>query len=238
MDIDNSALQILSYLIFKEKANFNEIVKQTGLSSRTVSLQLKKLEKLNMIKKIKTGEDRFSKVFYTITDEGVSLINLCIDDDVDLTTYDSEKYERLRMLDQFILDLFRMIEPQKKDILFTDLQIKDWYSFAKAIRLGFLEIEDNKISITKEGLLAVADIIKRRVNFEIILDISHLKKMATNLLDDKVVGNLDKSLSYLEKSLQFLDRFRMLLGIEVQEETLRKLKEELLTDEDDSEKPS
>ncbi len=231
INVDTSGIQILSYLLAKGKSNFNEIVRQTGLSSRTVSIQLKKLEKDGMIEKIKTGDGKFSKVLYDIAEKGKAFIDFCIEDDEDLRSVDREKLESIRMFEKFILELLDKMRYSTDPISLSEIRIKDWYSFIKAIRIGVIQISDNTLSFTRRGFSVVANILKRRLDTEI----SYLEFLRDNVeksYDEYILKSLENSLNLLKQSSLALNKFCMLLDIEMQEEFLKELKEKLLTDKD------
>ena len=229
ISVDYSGLQILSYLYFKKNgATFTEIEKNTKLSSRTISLQLKKLERQKLLTRQPTGEDKFSKVFYKITEEGTNLLLDIINEDNDYTTLYPEKSERWDKFSEFLLEqLNELCWNLKKENrgYFTAKHISDWYSFVRAVVGGHIIMDGDKFYLTPLGIFELS----KEIHMDVMDMANKLKclKQISSMLGIKYSQVLTK-IEYLEELENELDKFTDLLWLEVMEITLRKKKEKLL----------
>ena len=229
ISVDYSGLQILSYLYFKKNgATFTEIEKNTKLSSRTISLQLKKLERQKLLTRQPVGKDKFSKVFYRITEEGTDLLLDIIDEDNDYTTLYPEKSKRWDKFSKFLFqqlnELCWNLEKENKNY-FTAKHVNDWYSLARAIVSGHVIIDEDKFYLTPLGVFELSREIRMKL-MDITSKLKCLKRISS-MLDIKYSHVLTK-IEHLKEVENELDKFTDLLWLEIMEIALKEKKEELL----------
>jgi len=229
ISVDYSGLQILSYLYFKKKdgATFTEIEKNTKLSSRTISLQLKKLERQKLLARQPAGKDKFSKVFYRITEKGINLLLDEINEDNDFKTFYPEKSKRWDKFSEFLFQQLSKLclNLKKNKNYFTAKYVNDWYSLVRAIVSGYVIMDEDKFYLTPLSVFELSKQIRMK-----LMDITNMLeclKQISSMLDLKYSHVLTK-IEHLKELEKELDKFTELLWLEMMEIALKEKKEELL----------
>ncbi|MBO8180500.1 MAG: hypothetical protein H0Z19_08500 [Archaeoglobus sp.] len=219
--LDDSGLEILAYLYFKTSASFSEIQKKTNQSSKTTSIQLKKLESKDLVKK----EHK-----YVITEKGLEILEFFVKEDLRPDPdYDSKKWQRLKRAEEDLITIAK--ELGKGGLKLEDVGNLDvrWYSLVMLEKGKYIEItEKGEIKLNIASSDRIHSAIKMRIQNVLAL-LNAMQKILAN--EEKFNSKINLILEKIYRSSIEIDKLFKAIRLYkfvTEQEDLLKMREKAL----------